>query len=207
MNIVDLSQTIRNNMPVHPYDGPVQVIQDKELARDKYNNTRIEAGMHAGTHVDAPRHFLDNPKYICDYNLESFIGNGCLLDVRGEEIITLKDEYSGKVQTGDIVLLYTGQGPYFGKKGYYDGFENQPTMDLKLANFFIDKKIKLLGVDMASPDNMPFKIHKALLDQDIFIMENLTNLDMLLAVPKFEVIALPLKIEAEASIVRAIARY
>lgn len=207
MKIIDLSQTIRNNMPVHPYDDPVKVIQDKELARDKYNNTRIEAGMHAGTHVDAPRHFLDSPKNICDYDLGNFMGNGCLLDVRGEEIITLKDEYYDKVKTGDIVLLYTGQGLYFGKEKYYDGFENQPTMDLKLANFFIEKKIKLLGVDMASPDNMPFKIHKALLGKDIFIMENLTNLDKLLTVSKFEVIALPLKIEAEASIVRAIARY
>lgn len=64
--------------------------------------------MHVGTHIDAPSHLLNKDRFICDYPVEKFIGNGCLLDVRNEEIIKLKDEYLDKVQEGDIVLLYTG---------------------------------------------------------------------------------------------------
>ena len=155
--IIDLTQLIRDKMPTHPYDGPVSVIEDKTIAKDGYNNTKVEAGMHAGTHMDAPRHFLDNQRYISSYTLDHFIGNGCVLDVRGEELITLKDEYYELVKEKDIVLLYTGLGSSFGKEGYYQGFDNHPTVDTKLAQFFIDKKIKIVGVDMASPDNYPFE--------------------------------------------------
>jgi kynurenine formamidase len=205
--IIDLSQVIEDNMPVHPFDGLVRVYEDKILERDNYNNSRLETGMHAGTHIDAPRHFLNSDMYIKDYELEHFIGNGCLLDVRGESVITLKDEYYDSVKESDIVLLFTDFSSLYGKDDYYERFNNHPIVDTKLANFFIERKIKMLGMDMPKPDNYPFEIHKLLLNNNIFIMENLTNLDKLISVLRFEVIALPLKIKAEASIVRAVARF
>jgi kynurenine formamidase len=205
--LIDLSHVIQHNMPVHPYDGTVNVYEDKTLAQDKYNNSRLETGMHAGTHIDAPRHFLNSDMYISDFDLERFIGRGCLLDVRGENNITLKDEYYNMVHENDIVLLLTGFSSLYGQTEYYEKFNNHPIVDPKLANFFVEKKIKMLGMDMPKPDNYPFEIHKLLLNNNIFIMENLTNLERLLDKTSFEVIAIPLKIKAEASIVRAVARF
>jgi kynurenine formamidase len=49
-------------------------------------------------------------------------------------------------------------------------------------------------------------VHKILLGANILIVENLTNLQALLAVSEFEVIALPPKFEADAGPVRAVAR-
>lgn len=205
-NIIDLSHVIQDNMPTHPYDDKAKLYEDKTLDRDKFNNSRLEIGMHVGTHIDAPRHFLNSDKYIKDFQLEQFIGNGCLLDVRGESVISLKKEYYNLVQENDMVLLYTGFDSLFGKVDYYENFNNHPIVDIELANFFVEKNIKLLGMDMPKPDNYPFEIHKLLLSNDIFIMENLTNLQKLLGISSFEVIAFPLKIEAEASIVRAAAK-
>jgi len=45
-----------------------------------------------------------------------------------------------------------------------------------------------------------------LLEKDILIIENMKNLGSLLNVDEFEIIALPLKIKAEASPVRVAAR-
>jgi kynurenine formamidase len=205
--IIDLSHVIQDNMTVHPYDGTVKVYEDKILDRDKYNNSRLETGMHAGTHIDAPRHFLNSDMYISDFPLEQFAGSGCLLDVRGENIIYLKEEYYDLVQENDIVLLFTGFSSLYGETDYYERFNDHPTVDTKLADFFVKKKVKMLGMDMPKPDNYPFEIHKLLLNNDIFIMENLTNLEKLLNIPSFEVLAFPLKIRAEASIVRAVARF
>ena len=70
-----------------------------------------------------------------------------------------------------------------------------------------NKSLTVLGMDMPKPDNYPFEIHKLLLSRDIFIMENLTNLESLQNVPSFEVMAFPLNIRAEGSIVRAVARF
>lgn len=61
-------------------------------------------------------------------------------------------------------------------------------------------------MDMPAPDYPLFTYHKALLSNEIFVLENITNLQELLRVSEFEVIALPLKISAEASFVRAICR-
>jgi kynurenine formamidase len=91
----------------------------------------------------------------------------------------------------------------YGEEIYYN---KHPVITEKLAEFLIKKKIKMLGIDMPSPDYFPFDIHKLLLSNNIFIMENLKNLDKLIKANKFEVYAFPLKIQAESSPVRAVAK-
>ena len=77
----------------------------------------------------------------------------------------------------------------------------------ELTEFLIKKKIKMLGMDMPSPDRDKYEIHKKLCENEIFILENLTNLNKLLYNEGLQIFAQPLKIEAEASLVRAIAVY
>ena len=60
-------------------------------------------------------------------------------------------------------------------------------------------------MDLPSPDNYPFEIHKKLFANNILIVENLTNLSELIGVKDFDIIAFPLKIRAEASLVRVVA--
>jgi len=193
-------------MPIHPFDDEVRLYEDKTVAKDKYTNSRLEAGMHTGTHIDAPRHFIDGSTYIGDFTPERFIGNGCLLDVLGEVVISYKPELDERIQENSIVLLYTGFGELY-SKGYYENADSHPTIDAAFAELLAAKKVKMLGIDTPSPDHYPYNIHNMLFANGIFILENLTNLDKLLGIPCFEVIALPLKINAEASLVRAIARY
>jgi kynurenine formamidase len=199
---IDLSQDIIDNMPVHPYDDKVKLYQDKYLDKDEYNNFKLEIGMHAGTHIDSPMHLTNNKAYINEITLESFIGKGCLLDVRGEKIISFKDEYASSVVENDIVILFTDYSKKYGTEDYYT---NHPVISEALADFFIDKKIKMLGIDLPSPDRYPFEIHKKLFNNNILIIENLTNLSELIGYESIQIIALPLKIKAEASMARVIA--
>ena len=64
----------------------------------------------------------------------------------------------------------------------------------------------MVCIDSPSPDRRPFEIHKLLLENNVLIAENLTNLDKLMSANNFEVIALPLKIHADSSPARIIAR-
>lgn len=200
--LIDLSQDITDNMVVHPYDDKVKLYQDRYLEKDKYNNFRLEIGMHAGTHIDSPMHLTDSKTFINEIPLERFMGKGCLLDVRGEKIITFKKEYIDVVHENDIVIVYTNYSDKYGTEEYY---ENHPVIDGDLADFFVEKNIKMLGIDLPSPDRYPFEIHKKLLKNDILIIENLTNLWKLADVGPFNIIAFPLKIRAEASMARVIA--
>ena len=78
---------------------------------------------------------------------------------------------------------------------------------MEIAELLIKKKVKMVGMDMPSPDRNNYEIHNALFENDIFLLENLTNLNKLLYNEKIKLFAQPLKIESESSLVRAIASY
>lgn len=204
MKYVDLSYEIKSNMPVYPGDIAVDLKKVNNYEEDGFNCHTILSTMHAGTHIDCPMHMVSDERYVAELDLGRFIGNAILLDVRGEKLIDLKDEYYKDIKEGDIVLLYTGWESKYGSDEYY---ENHPIVADNFAEFLVQKKIKMLGVDMPSPDNNSFSIHKILLGNNICILENLTNLSKLLYVEDLQVFAQPLKIRAEASMVRAIAVY
>jgi len=203
MELIDLSQTISDKMPVYPSDSPVHLVQEKWLEKDQHNNFRLETNMHTGTHIDSPMHLTISTDFIESFPLDTFIGNGCVLDVKNQEILHYKSEYSEKVKERDIVLLFTGHDVKFGEHGY---FKKYPIIDLDLAEFFIAKKIKMLGIDTPSPDDSPFLIHKLLFSYNILIIENMTNLGKLLNKKNIEIMAFPLKIKADSSLVRIVAR-
>ena len=200
---IDLSHVIIDNMPVYPHDGNVSLCQDKFLHKDKYNNFVLQTGMHAGTHIDTAMHLTESKQYIGQITLESFAGRGVLLDVRGENEIMHRESYADNVKQDDIVILHTGFSEYYGSEKYYT---DHPVVSEGLADFFVKKNIKMLGIDMPSPDRYPFEIHKRLFSADIHIIENMTNLPELLPVDQFEIFAFPLKIMSEASPARVVAR-
>ena len=68
--LIDLSQVIEDKMPIYPGDKGTNLFQSEFLSIDKYNNHRLETGMHAGTHIDAPMHLTDSKKYINEYELD-----------------------------------------------------------------------------------------------------------------------------------------
>jgi len=199
---IDLSQDIIDDMPVYPGDDKVKLYQDNYLEKDNYNSYRLEIGMHAGTHIDTPMHLSKRQTIISEIPLEKFSGKGCLLDVRNEKVIAFKQEYEDVVEENDIVLLFTNHSYKYGTEEYYT---EHPVIDKDLAEFFVEKNIKMLGMDLPSPDNYPFEMHKILFKNDILIIENLTNLSQLAGLNNFNVIAFPLKIKAEASMARVVA--
>ena len=201
--LIDLTHVIEDNMPVYPGDIRTNLFQTNYLSVNNYNNHRLDIGMHAGTHIDSPMHLTESNEYISEVSLESFIGDGCIIDVRNQPIIKMKTEYEELIKENSIVLLYTGLDKIYGRPEYY---EDHPIIDVSLCKFLLKKNIKMLGIDMPSPDKYPFEIHKLLLQNKIYIMENLTNLDKLLRIKDFEVMAFPLKIKADASMTRVIAR-
>jgi len=200
---IDLTRIIENGMAVYPGDDETILRQSRHLDKDGYNNHRLEISMHSGTHIDGPMHMTNSKKHILDFPLENFVGEGVLLDVREQEAIELEEEYKPFIKENSIVLLHTGCDEKFGTEEY---FLNNPVVTKEFAEFLVERKVKMLGLDSASPDRYPFEIHRILFSGGVLIAENLTNLDKLIDVNIFEVIALPLRIKADSSIARVIAR-
>lgn len=203
MKLIDLSQTIENGMPVYPGDLSLKLVQTRIYSLDKYNNHSLETEMHVGTHLDGPMHMLDTNKYLCDFDLDKFCGKGCIIRSQNESLIKLKKSHLDIVDGKEIVLLHTGMDKYYGLSEYYS---EHPIVDITFCEMLVRNKIKILGIDMPSPDRFPYDAHKYLLHHGVLILENLTNLEKINDEDSFEVMAFPLKIKSDSCMVRAIAR-
>ena len=192
--LIDLSHPILSAMPVYPGDEPVVLEKIRDLEQDKYNAYLLKTGLHAGTHVDAPLHLLDGGKSIDQMPLERFVAPGVLLT----DSQCLPEQ---EIPIGSAVLIdfYT-EGTY-GTAAYY---QKHPQMSEALCRYLIERRVSLVGVNAPSLDYPPFPIHKQLLAAGIPILENLKNLRNLTG-RDFILIALPLSLAAEGSLVRAVA--
>jgi len=201
--LIDLSHPIETGMPVYPGDPGTELKRIKQFAMDGYSDYLLSTNMHAGTHIDGPMHLTERVSYMSDFPLDCFIGEGCLLDVSGEKVIGYKPAYEDALELNQIVILYTGHSDNYGKPHY---FTEYPEMTMDFAKLLVRKKVKMIGLDTPSPDYEPYDIHRYLLQHNIFIIENLTNVDRLLGSKAFEIIALPLRMKADSSSARVAAR-
>jgi kynurenine formamidase len=202
MNIIDLSQTIVNRMQVYPGDEPPMLHQTHTIGFDGYSNYLITTGMHVGTHIDGPAHMLDGKDTINEYKPDSFIGKGCIIDISNIPQFDDSEIVKAKASGYDILLFYTGYGLLYGTYQYLSAY---PVISEQVAHTIAEIGIKLVGVDSLSLDMQPFNTHKALFEKNIFIAENLLNLDKLLSCKDFNIIALPLKIRADSALARVVA--
>lgn len=199
MRFIDLSVPLNEDTPVYPGDPKIKITTAGILEKDGYEDHYVCVGTHTGTHVDAPRHMVLGGKSLDEIPVEHFCGNGVYIKVDGK--FSLKQIQQVSITEGDIVLFHTGMSDVYHQSVYY---EKYPAMPEEVANFLVEKRVKMVGVDMCSPDHEPFTVHRILLKNNVLIIENLTNLASL-ANKKFKVYAFPIKLQIDGAPVRVVA--
>ncbi len=195
----DLSMDLEEKTPVFPGDAPGEFAR---LEAHGIRATRLGFSTHYGTHVDAPLHMLAGGKNLSEFGLEKFIGEGVVIDARGQREIRPKLD---AVKAGDIVFFRTGHTDKASEPDYFD-FERNPVIPLDTADALVAKKAKMVGLDSFTVDNEPYAVHQRFMKAGILIVENLVGLAPL-AGKRVEVMALPLKVkDADGSPCRVIAR-
>lgn len=142
---------------------------------------------------------LAGGKNLDQFPLEKFSGRGVYIKV-GKEFNT-EEIKKVPLQEDDVVLFHTGMSDGYHSPIYYESY---PSIPEKLAHYLVEKKIKIVGVDMCSPDYPPFLVHKILLGSEVLIIENLTNLGVLEG-KTFNIYAFPVKSELDGAPVRVVA--
>lgn len=198
----DLSQLFHEAMPhaaVHPAPA-FETVSDVET--DGIGVTQFTAVTHVGTHVDAPRHFVPGGATIDDLPLDRFAGEGVVVDVRCERPreIGVEDvrDAPGEVRDGDVVVLYTGWAEKYGT----DAYDPHPWLSPELATWFVERDVKLVGVDTITPDIpvphrpegwMAYPVHRELLGNGVLVAEHLGNLAPV-AGRRLELVGFPVKV-------------
>lgn len=200
--LLDVTHTISAGMPRIHVLPEVRIEPVSRIADGKaLNIAELHLATHVGTHIDAPVHACEGARSIDELPLDQFIGPGAVVSVTraaGEEI-PLRDVIDAPVEVrrGDILLLDTGWGSRF----YDDSYNDHPYPSQELAQWCVDQKIKMLGIDCITVDapvtrrraDFAYPIHRTLLSEEVLIIENLAPLTRA-GNKRVQVYALPLKV-------------
>lgn len=203
MPYIDLTRTFSAETPVYPGDPSPEIKQLAGITDSGFTMYQVMSGMHVGTHMDAPLHFVENGKTIDQIAIDRCVGNGVLCDVRGESVIDVDCLKNQSLTPGDIVLFFSGWSSRWGSEHY---FTDYPVITANCAELLVAKGVSMICVDMPSIDRAPFETHKVLLHNSVCIVENCDSFEELLHYSRFEIIALPVKYETEAAPARVVAR-
>jgi kynurenine formamidase len=203
--VVDLSLTVRNGM------RGVEIHPNTFYDEDGYTTTNLHLYSHAGTHMDAPRHFLNEGGTMEALDLQKCIGPALVIDLSHKEpnsLISVEDlgSQTEQIGAGSRVLLRTDWDTHADLPDYRTHF---PRVSIELAQWLVDQGIWLLGVQTPSVAALQNyeelrTVHQILLRAEVVIVESLANLSELTETVFF--IATPLKVNGgDGSPVRAVA--
>jgi arylformamidase len=194
--VLDITAALSNDLPTYPKDPDIVISQVRRLKDgDSCNLSQISMGLHSGTHVDAPLHFIEAGETIDNMALDKLCGTARVIDATREKITVATIEEHSPLRDM-FVLLKTRDGPNAGALE-----EANDGLDRDCIEFLVDQDIKAVGIDRLSverKDSLQPRTHVLLLERGIVVLEGLE----LSAVPEgdYYLIAAPLKIkDAEAA--------
>jgi kynurenine formamidase len=207
--IIDLTAPMFDGAPTMPMDPKMSLTWHCSLETLGYNLSRLTTSTHQGTHMDAARHFLNNGECIDEVSLDRCVVRAVKADLTakkpGDPIIPADlAPYEKYITQGAAVLLHTGWDKKFPEMSFFSGF---PYVSKELADWFVEKKIGMVGMDMPTPNGTDWKyVHIKMLGAGILIVEGLAKMEQLPQNTLFTFYSLPLKLQGrDGSPVRAIA--
>lgn len=170
--IMDVSVPLVEGMPIYEGNPPFSVRWAMSKSRgDQVNLTELTEGVHTGTHIDAPYHFIEGGKKIDELPLGTFFVRAHLVETRrrtvGTEVID-----GVRIRKGDGVLFKTRNssmygGPFTKDFVYLEG---------ELAEELVKAGASIVGIDYLSVEafgSHDAPVHNTLLSRNIPIIEGL----------------------------------
>lgn len=194
MQIIDISVPIRPGMVVYEGDPDISLTLAASIAEGAQANvSRLDLGVHTGTHIDAPHHFIDGAGTVDQTPLEALIGPAHVVDATG---------LTGDVEAADLNELKLPEGvERLLFKTRNSALWEQPTFSMHFiglteaaARALVGRGVRLVGVDYLSvaPKGDPGPTHVALLEAGVVIVE---GLDLREVEPgEYTLVCLPLRL-------------
>jgi arylformamidase len=178
MQTYDISLTVSPSLPVWPGDPSIEFERTSEIEKgDIANVTRMNMGVHTGTHVDAPFHFLGGKTPTVEkLSLKTLTGRAYVLHLPDEiDAIDRKILEAMDVPPRTRRLLFRTRN----SKKWADPSRifNKDFVAVTAdgAEFLVEHGVKLVGVDYLSvaPFDIPRPTHEILLKAGVVIVEGL----------------------------------
>lgn len=193
MKIYDITVPISDLVPIYIGDPKAHVEAVTEIAHGAHANvSKMCFGVHTGTHVDAPNHFIDGHRRVDHLDLDKLIGKCRVIEIDVNAAAVLP-EHLDNLEGVQRVLFRTRNSSFWNEpeKGFRTDFTY---ISPEAARVLVEKNIKLAGIDYLSVERFgseDFATHITLLAAEVVIIEGVD----LREVPAgdYELICLPLK--------------
>jgi arylformamidase len=173
MKIYDITVPISETVPIYAGDPGVSVTAAKSFADgDAVNVSQISFGLHTGTHVDAPNHFIDGTKRVHEIDPEKLIGPCRVVQVP-ENVVAIGPQHVGDISGVSRILFKTQNSAFWNKPE--TGFrEDYSYLTLETAKYLVENDVVLVGIDYLSIEKSGspgHPVHVTLLEKEIVILE------------------------------------
>ena len=182
MQIIDVSVPVRPGMVTYPGDPEVRLERVSSIADgDVANLSRLDLGVHSGTHVDAPLHFVEGGRSVEALPLDVLVGP-CVV-VHGLDVAAVP-----RGAGVERVLFKTPNGRLWERAEFSEDFV---ALDGEAARALVSLGVRLVGIEYVSIGDD--EAHRVLLGAGVVAVE---GLDLRAVEPgEYRLICAPLKLE------------
>jgi arylformamidase len=191
---IDVSVTVRHGMPHWPDNPPIVMerAMDIGLGHD-CNLSHLAMGVHSGTHVDAPVHFIHQAAGVDEMPLAAMMGAARVIEIAHPREITADELRGHSLQAGERVLFRTSNSVRCWQTDRF--VEDFVYISEQAAGYLAETRVRTVGIDYLSVGGYRADgaaIHRILLAAGIWIIEGL-DLSAVRA-GRYEMICLPVKL-------------
>jgi arylformamidase len=199
MQIYDITLPIRSDMPVWPGDPKPTLRQLSSIQKgDESNVTQIRMSVHTGTHIDAPKHFIDTGKSVDQIPINKLVGTVLVMaiDISVDKISAATIQSHPQIDQLNHVhkILFKTRNSKLWQSDPHVFNQEYVAIDASGAEYLIEKNIELVGVDYLSiaPYEETSEPHQIFLSKEVILLEVID----LSQVPEgiYEIYCLPLNI-------------
>jgi arylformamidase len=189
---IDISICDNNGMVGWPGDPEFSMNRIHDIDKgDMLNLSLITMSSHAGTHMDAPLHWIRDGKSIDEMPLDTTVGTARVIEIKDPEAVKVSELKGYTLNKGDRILFKTRNSG-----NHTDKFaEDFVYISAEAARLIAQSGVSLVGVDYLSVGGFHADgklIHRTLLESGVWIIE---GLDLSRAeAGEYELICLPLKL-------------
>jgi arylformamidase len=178
MKLIDVSVPLDAKLPTYPGNTPFTLEATQRMADGGSSNvSAIHMSAHAGTHVDAPRHFFDGRAGAESLPLDLLIGRTRVVEVTSRRV-EASDLEPFDLSEDVRVLLKTHNSRLWGDPAFHADFVGVAESG---ARYLVDHGVKVVGVDYLSVEiyKAPGKpAHHILLGAGAIVIEGLNLRDV-----------------------------
>jgi arylformamidase len=172
--IYDVTRTLRPGMATWPGEPGPEVTMIKEMAAGHAADvSHLSLGVHTGTHVDAPGHFIPGAAGVESLPLAALVGPARVVAIEHARAIGVEELERAGLDGIERVLFRTSNSDEWSESEFREDFVY---LEPEAARWLVERGARLVGVDYLSveafsaPDPLT---HRTLLGAGVVIVEGL----------------------------------